>query len=74
MATAQPLKPYEDKVDLTKFYGLDIRKTYIGCKQSPGGLPGDVAEKMGLHYVEMDSGHDPMVSQPKELAEILLAV
>jgi pimeloyl-ACP methyl ester carboxylesterase len=74
MATAQPLKPYEDKVDLDKFYGLDISKTYINCKQSQGGLPGKVAEKLGLRYVEMDSGHDPMVSQPEELAEILLAV
>lgn len=74
MATAQPLKPYEDKVDLTKFQGLNISKTYIGCKQSQGGLPRDVAEKFGLRYVEMDSGHDPMVSKPDELAEILLAV
>lgn len=74
MATAQPLKPYEDKVDLTKFYGLDISKTYIGCKQSPGGLPREVAEKMGLRYVEINSGHDPMVSRPEELAKILSAV
>ena len=74
MATPQPLKPYEDKIDLSKFYDLDVSKTYIGCTQSQGGLPKDLAEKFGMRYVEMDSGHDPMVSCPEELAEILLAV
>jgi pimeloyl-ACP methyl ester carboxylesterase len=71
MVTAQPIKPYEDKVDLSQFYQLSIAKTYIKCTKSQGGIPRHVAEKFGMQYVEIDAGHDPMVSQPEKFAAIL---
>lgn len=70
MVTPQPIKPYEDKVDLGKFYQLAIPKTYIKCTKSQAGIPRSVAEKFGMQYVEIDAGHDPMVSQPQQLAFI----
>jgi pimeloyl-ACP methyl ester carboxylesterase len=71
MVTAQPIKPYEDKVDLSRFYQLRIPKTYIKCTKSQAGIPRSVAEKFGMQYFEIDAGHDPMVSQPEQLAAIL---
>lgn len=74
MVTPQPIKPYEDKVDLSRFYQLTLPKTYIRCTKSQAGIPRTVAEKFGMHYVEIDAGHDPMVSQPEPLAVILAQV
>lgn len=71
MATAQPMKPYEDKVDLKRFYQMEIPKTYIRCTQSQAGLPAETAAKFGMQYVEIDAGHDPMISRPDEFAAIL---
>lgn len=74
MVTPQPIKPYEDKVDLSRFYQLTLPKTYIRCTKSQAGIPRPVAEKFGMHYIEIDAGHDPMVSQPEPLAVILAQV
>ncbi len=71
LATAQPIKPYEDKVDLSRFYQLSIPKTYIKCTKSQAGIPRGVAEKFGMQYIEIEAGHDPMVSQPEPCAAIL---
>lgn len=70
--TPQPIKPYEDKVDLGRFYQLKLPQTYVRCTKSQAGIPRSVADKFGLHYVEIDAGHDPMVSQPERFSEILL--
>lgn len=69
--TAQPIKPYEDKVDLSRFYQLIIPKTHIKCTKSQAGIPRNVAEKFGMQYVEIEAGHDPMVSQSEQLTAIL---
>ena len=71
MATPQPIKPYEDRVDLSRFYQLSIPKTYIKCTKSQAGAPRSVADKFGMQYFEIDAGHDPMVSQPERFAAIL---
>lgn len=71
MVTPQPIKPYEDKVDLSQFYKLSLAKTYIRCSKSQAGIPRNVAEKFGMNYVEIAAGHDPMVSQPEQFTAIL---
>lgn len=69
--TPQPIKAYEDKVDLSQFYQLSLVKTYIRCTKSQAGIPRKVAEKFGMEYLEIDSGHDPMISQPEKFTAIL---
>jgi hypothetical protein len=69
--TAQPIRPYEDKVDLRRFYELAVAKTYIRCLKSQAGVSRAVAEKFHMNYAEVDAGHDAMVSQPERLAAIL---
>ena len=69
--TPQPIKPYEDKVDLSQFYELTIPKTYVRCTKTQAGIPRKVAKKFGMQYVEIDAGHDPMISQSRRFADIL---
>lgn len=73
MATPQVIKPYEDKVDLTRFDQLSIPKTYVRCLRSSAGTHRKVADKYGMRYAEIDAGHDPMISRPEELVAILQA-
>ena len=72
--TPQPIKPYEDKVDLSRVYQLTLSKTYIRCTKSQAGIPHKVADKFGMQYVEIDAGHDPMVSQPEKFTAILAQI
>jgi len=71
LVTPQPIKPYEDKVDLGRVYQLTIPNTYIRCTKSQAGIPRSGAEKFDMQYVEIETGHDPMVSHPEHLATIL---
>lgn len=71
MATPQVIKPYEDAVDLSRFYQLTIPKTYVRCLRSQAGTHRKVAEKFGMEYSEIDAGHDPMISRPDELVLML---
>jgi pimeloyl-ACP methyl ester carboxylesterase len=70
--TPQPIKPYEDKVNLERFRELKPPRTYISCTRSRAGINRTQAEALGMRYFEIDSGHDPMISQPEQLASILL--
>jgi pimeloyl-ACP methyl ester carboxylesterase len=69
--TAQAIKPYEDTVDLDRFYELATPRTYIHCTKSQAGLQRKTVEKLGMTYLEIDAGHDPMISQPEALAALL---
>ena len=37
--TPQPVKPYEDKVDLGRFYQLKLPQTYVRCTKPQAGIP-----------------------------------
>lgn len=53
----------------------DLPATYIQCLLAGAELDDDVAELLNSEYwqlVKMDTGHWPMFSQPRELAQILL--
>ncbi len=70
--TSQPLRPYEERVDLERFYRLELPKTDVRCTRSMGRVPREAAERLGMSYVEIDAGHDAMVSRPEEVARIFL--
>ena len=53
----------------------ELPATYIQCLLAGAELSGDVAELLTSkrwRLVEMNAGHWPMFSQPRELAQILL--
>lgn len=75
--TPQPLAVFFEKIKLLKFYELNVPRTYIlGLKDKslPPELTRGFAERLGVKPIEIDAGHDMMVSRPEEVAEVLLRI
>lgn len=75
--TPQPLAVFFEKIPLKRFYNLKIPRTYIlglRDKSLPPELTRGFAERLGVKPVEIDAGHDMMISRPKEVAEVLLKI
>jgi pimeloyl-ACP methyl ester carboxylesterase len=75
--TPQPLAAFFEKISFKRFYGLNIPRTYIlglRDKALPPELTRGFAERLGVRPIELDAGHDMMVSRPQEVAEALLRV
>ena len=74
--TPMPFKPYETPLVLKGQPGGRLPKLFIRCTQPalPNIEPSAVyAKKHGWGYSELKTGHDAMVSTPKEVARLLLA-
>jgi pimeloyl-ACP methyl ester carboxylesterase len=72
--TPQPLRPWVERVDLGRFYALRIPRTYIRCLQDRAVVPARAAEyaaRLGVTPVDLDTAHNPMLSNPAALAKIL---
>jgi pimeloyl-ACP methyl ester carboxylesterase len=75
--TPQPLAVFFEKINLKRFYDLKIPRTYIlGLRDHslPPELTRGFAERLGVKPVEIDAGHDMMVSRAEEVAEALLLI
>lgn len=82
--TAQPLKPLQQPVSITKPEAAKIPRTFILCKRGMediGPLHLSAARTAEMvknddswRYRELDSGHMPMWTHPQELTELLLEV
>jgi hypothetical protein len=75
----EPLQPAEDKLDLKKFYSLDIPKSYINCTEDIALPPGEwgwhprMSNRLGLYrLVQMPGSHEVMFTNPRGLAEKIL--
>lgn len=72
----EPLQPAIDKLDLKKFYSLDIPKSYINCTEDIALPPGEwgwhprMSSRLGLYrLVQMPGSHEVMFTNPAGLAE-----
>jgi pimeloyl-ACP methyl ester carboxylesterase len=75
--TPQPLAAFFEKIPLKRFYSLNIPRTYVlGLKDKslPPELTRGFAERLGVEPVEIDAGHDMMISRPAEVAKVLLNI
>lgn len=75
--TPQPLAAFFEKIPLKRFYSLNIPKTYVlGLKDKslPPELTIGFADRLGVEPVEIDAGHDMMISRPEEVAKVLLNI
>ncbi len=73
--TPQPLAVFFEHVRFKKFPDVAMPKTYImGLKDKsfPPELARRFADRLGVKPLEIDAGHDLMVSQPGEVADVLL--
>jgi pimeloyl-ACP methyl ester carboxylesterase len=75
----EPLQPSKDKLDLKKFYSLEIPKSYINCTEDIALPPGEwgwhprMSNRLGLYrLVQMPGGHEVMFTNPAGLAEKIL--
>lgn len=71
----QPLKTFTQPVKLTSPAARALPRTYIYCMQPPMGPFGPFAERAkaeGWRYRELATGHDAMITKPKELVDLLL--
>jgi pimeloyl-ACP methyl ester carboxylesterase len=74
MLTPQPLRPWRERVDLSRFYALAIPRTYIRCLRDaaiPAARAAEYAARLGVTPIDLDSDHGPMLSHPDELVRIL---
>jgi pimeloyl-ACP methyl ester carboxylesterase len=75
--SSQPYQPLVDKLDLQKFYALNIPKSYINCTEDTT-LPGEwgwhprMSARL-VHYrlTQMPGSHEVMFTNPAGLAEKL---
>ncbi len=73
--TPQPLAVFFDRVRFKRFPDVPVPKTYVlglRDKSFPPDLARGFAERLGVKPVEVDAGHDLMVSRPGEVADVLL--
>jgi len=70
--TPQPVRPWRDPVHLS---GPDVRRSYIYC-DSRGNTYADTAARVrsdpAWQYRELKTGHDAMVTAPRELTDALI--
>jgi pimeloyl-ACP methyl ester carboxylesterase len=72
--TAQPLRPWIERVALDRFWTLDLPRRYIRCLQDAAVPPAKAAEyaaRLGVTPIDMDTAHEPMLSAPDELVKTL---
>jgi pimeloyl-ACP methyl ester carboxylesterase len=72
--TPQPLRPFMERVDMKGFYAMSVPRTYIRCLKDAAVVPERAAEyarRLGVKPVDLDAGHDAMLSAPDALVRIL---
>lgn len=72
--TPQPLRPWSERLDLERFWTLDLPRTYIRCLRDAAVTAAHgaaYARRLGVVPVDMDTAHCPMVSAPDALAALL---
>jgi pimeloyl-ACP methyl ester carboxylesterase len=75
--TPQPLRPWVERVDLARFYALRVPRTYVRCLQDRAVVPARAAEyaaRLGVAPIDLDTAHNPMLSNPDALVKILEAL
>lgn len=74
--TPTPYHPYIQKVDLKKFYSMDLPMSYIFCKQDKALPDGWWHPKMSSRikhtYAEIDTCHEVMFSEPEVCAQEII--
>jgi pimeloyl-ACP methyl ester carboxylesterase len=73
--TPHPIAAMEEPVSLKTFWTLSWRATVIRCRRAanpPEAHQRRTAEKLGAPYLEIDTSHYPMLSDPEVLAPLLM--
>ncbi len=72
--TPQPIRPWGERIDLDRFWAMDVPRTYIRCLKDRAVTPAVAARyaaRLGVTPIDMDCAHEPMLSALDELVAIL---
>jgi pimeloyl-ACP methyl ester carboxylesterase len=76
--TAQPVGTYQEKLVLNNPLGNGRRRIYVDCTASPFEPLVEVKKSLrkqkGWEWVELNTHHDPMITEPLLLADFLKSV
>ncbi len=74
MSSSHPIKSFQQKLHFRRTSFQDIEKVYIQCSQDAAlNFMASRAKEMKIPCYEINSGHFPMLTAPKALADLLLA-
>ena len=76
LTTLHPIAAMEAPVSLERFWGQPWRATVIWCKGSanpPRAHQRRTADRLDARWLELDTGHYPMLTAPDELARMIMA-
>ena len=74
--TPHPIAALEAPMEPTNFWEHGWKAAVIRCRKArnpPESHQRRTAERLKASYAEMDTGHYPMLSQPEELARLLMS-
>ena len=72
--TPQPVASFAQPLRIHQPAARSIPRSFIGGSEAGFQPVADMARRSGWSLFYIDSGHDPMITHPKELAEILLEI
>ena len=64
-----------DPVSVPRYWEANLPRSYILCLQDhakPHGMSVEVARRLGVEPIPIDTSHSPFLSRPAELAELLV--
>lgn len=74
--TPHPVAAMQEPVKLDRFWDQNWDATVIWCRQSvnpPVAHQRRAADKLKARWLELDTGHYPMLTTPEELARLIMA-
>ena len=73
--TPHPIAAMQAPVRLERFWDLPWQASVIWCRQSvnpPVAHQRRAAERLGAKWIELDTGHYPMLTEPQALARLMM--
>jgi pimeloyl-ACP methyl ester carboxylesterase len=73
--TPAPVEFLVETVSVPQFWKAELPRSYIGCLQDrakPPAMSAEVARRLGVAPLTIDTSHSPFLSQPRQLAELLV--
>jgi pimeloyl-ACP methyl ester carboxylesterase len=74
LAAAAFFLPLAERVDFGRFHALGVPRTYVRCLGDAAVPPTralDYAARLGVKPIDLDTAHDPMLSDPDALVAML---
>jgi pimeloyl-ACP methyl ester carboxylesterase len=72
--TPQPVAAFGQPLPVRRPEAKSIPRSFILSSESGFGPVAELARKSGWGIFQMETGHDPMITRPRELADILLQI